>query len=960
MEIITRLTMLRRAGLPFKSVISMMGVACILTGALIVYLVGQAGTTQAVLSLTSTKFHDVGNLMSEQMGRVLEPVQATLRQVSFDPLTTDTQVDERLARAFVLIEELKANPLVTALYVGHASGDFFLARRLDAGDAQRRFLPPADAVYLIQSMSHPAGGAPLGEFIFYDAQLDILERRPQPGYAFDPRIRPWYQAAMQAPGVPALSPPYVFFTTQQIGLTLSQTSRSGGSVIGIDVTLSDLASYLGNLKLTPGTELALLGPDNQVLAYPDMSRVLIPGGDTFDFRKIDDLGAPSLLHLVNTPQGGSDAQDFDAAGQRWLGMTLPIATWKNQGVRLLMSAPYQELTQDISQMQRRTLLYIVIAVLAFLPLGWWGGDLIGRSLGRLTQRTQAIRRFDFKAHTHAGPVSVVREVAELSRDMDAMADTINCFLAISQHLATETDMSRMLQAVLHEVVHATQCVSGAVYLYQDGSMQRNALEGEHCARLPSQFQYVAAQAPRVAPQAGARWLEQVDLELRDRSGQLQGLLVLAHQGMATHADEGFSVFMAQLSGMLAISIETRQLIDAQKSLLDGVVRLMADAVDAKSPYTGGHCQRVPELALLLADQMNRENAGPYSGFCMDAAQRYEFYLGAWLHDCGKVTSPEHIIDKGTKLETIYNRIHEVRMRFEVLWRDAEIAHRDRLLAGQPVDASTATLQARQRELSDDFAYVAQCNIGGEMLADTAVERIERIGAQSWVRHFDNRLGLAIGELRQLEATQPDAPALPVMEPLLSNRPEHAIAWGTDKPPVEKHDPANHYGFDMQLPPHRQNMGELHNLSIRRGTLTAEDRFRINDHVVQTYIMLRNLPWPQSLAKVPEIAATHHERLDGNGYPRRLGASELTTADRIMTLADVFEALTAADRPYKEPKRLSESLRIMALMCKDNHLDAALFRYFLHSDIWRVFAQRHMHPSQIDTVDIAALEALLPA
>jgi hypothetical protein len=186
-----------------------------------------------------------------------------------------------------------------------------------------------------------------------------------------------------------------------------------------------------------------------------------------------------------------------------------------------------------------------------------------------------------------------------------------------------------------------------------------------------------------------------------------------------------------------------------------------------------------------------------------------------------------------------------------------------------------------------------------------------------------------------------------------------VAWDGERPPVEKNDPANRYGFDMQLPAHRQNMGELYNLGIRRGTLTDEDRFRINDHIVQTYIMLKGLPWPRQLSRVPEIAANHHEKIDGKGYPRRLPAEQLGTADRVMALADVFEALTAADRPYKAPKTLSESLKIMAFMCKDQHLDSELFRYFLHSGVWREFGERFMLPAQIDEVDIAAIEKLLP-
>jgi HD-GYP domain-containing protein (c-di-GMP phosphodiesterase class II) len=162
---------------------------------------------------------------------------------------------------------------------------------------------------------------------------------------------------------------------------------------------------------------------------------------------------------------------------------------------------------------------------------------------------------------------------------------------------------------------------------------------------------------------------------------------------------------------------------------------------------------------------------------------------------------------------------------------------------------------------------------------------------------------------------------------------------------------------MVLPPHKQNMGELHNLCVRRGTLTEEDRFRINEHIVQTYIMLKTLPWP---AAAPGArAGGQPPRAPGRrGYPRRLAAEHLGLPDRVMALADVFEALTAADRPYKPAKPLSETLTIMARMCAEQHLDAGLFRYFLRGPLWQRFAHTYLRPEQIDAVDLDQLEALL--
>jgi HD-GYP domain-containing protein (c-di-GMP phosphodiesterase class II) len=571
----------------------------------------------------------------------------------------------------------------------------------------------------------------------------------------------------------------------------------------------------------------------------------------------------------------------------------------------------------------------------------------------LTAQAARMVQFDFSPQKDFS--SLVLEVNNLSGTLNDMGQTIESFLQVSQTMATEPRVDNMLVQVLDQLVNATRCTGGAVYLTdcKAGHMQRAALVGTVAGYESGTLALDQADTHHMVSDTGVGLLRQ---ELRGRKGALEGLLVVQHPNDNRHADAAFEDFVRKLSGMLAVAIETRQLIAAQKDLLDAVIKLMANAIDAKSPYTGGHCDRVPRLAGMLVDRMAHDSSGPYADFALSEEERYEFHLGAWLHDCGKVTSPEHIIDKATKLETIYNRIHEVRMRFEVLWRDAEIA----CLQGQLAGGDPAVLQAakaqQQAQLQDDFAFVARCNVGGEFMADADLERLRALAGVRWTRYFDRRLGLSGEEARRAGTA---VETLPVQEALLADRPDHVVDWGDRRPAVEKDDPLNVHGFDMVLPAHAQNMGELYNLGIRRGTLTEEDRFKINDHIVQTLVMLRSLPWPKHLARVPEIAATHHEKLDGKGYPRKLPAEQLTIADRVMAIADIFEALTAADRPYKSPKTLSESLRIMAFMAKDQHIDAELFRYFLRSGLWQKFADEFMLPLQLDAVDVAALEKLLP-
>jgi HD-GYP domain-containing protein (c-di-GMP phosphodiesterase class II) len=941
-----------RDGWSIKLSIASVVVVSMLVLALAIIGLGWQGARQTLLDTASRTAADAGQLISEKSRRMLEPAQATLRLLASDPLANARNLEERLARLRTLSDVLVNNPLASAVYMGYGDGSFFLVRPLDTPEMRQRFNAPPKSNFLVQSLQAQPKGQALGEFLFFTANRQLIEHRSQPDYRFDPRARPWYRSASETSATLA-SAPYVFFTTRQLGLTLSQSTVNGAGVIGIDVVLDDLAERLQDLRMTANGQLALVNGDAQVLAYPDMSRVLVPNGETVGFKKVADLGEPSLAALYDLKSEFGKVVLFDVGGREWLGVKLPFDVWQGDGMVLLVAAPSDDLLGDLRAKRTRLAFFIGLLVLLLLPLGWWAGSAMGKSLDALTDQAARMVQFDFSPQK--GFSSLVLEVNNLSDTLNDMGQTIESFLQVSQTMATEPRVDNMLVQVLDQLVSATRCTGGVVYLRDrkaDG-MQRAALVGTVAGYDSDTLSLAQAGTDHLLSDTGVGLLRQ---ELRGRKGALEGLLVVQHPDDNRHADAAFEDFVRKLSGMLAVAIETRQLIAAQKDLLDAVIKLMANAIDAKSPYTGGHCDRVPRLAGMLVDRMAQDSTGPYAGFSLSEEERYEFHLAAWLHDCGKVTSPEHIIDKATKLEAIYNRIHEVRMRFEVLWRDAEIAAlQDQLAGGDAVALQTKKTQT-QAQLRDDFAFVARCNVGGEFMADADLERLRALANVGWTRYFDRRLGLSGEETRRAGSA---AENLPVQEALLSDRPDHVVAWGEHKPAVEKDDPLNVHGFDMALPPYAQNMGELYNLGIRRGTLTDEDRFKINDHIVQTLIMLRSLPWPEHLARVPEIAATHHEKLDGKGYPRKLPGEQLTIADRVMSIADIFEALTAADRPYKSPKTLSESLRIMAFMAKDQHIDTELFRYFLHSSLWQDFANEFMLPQQRDAVDVAALEKLLP-
>jgi HD-GYP domain-containing protein (c-di-GMP phosphodiesterase class II) len=399
--------------------------------------------------------------------------------------------------------------------------------------------------------------------------------------------------------------------------------------------------------------------------------------------------------------------------------------------------------------------------------------------------------------------------------------------------------------------------------------------------------------------------------MQDHEGDLIGVLQLINAtDPATGAKRTFSEtdqrFIEALSSQAAIAITNQQLVLQLEKLFEALVNMINIGIDEKSPYTGRHCQMVPELTMMLANAAHRAPSGPLAEFQMSEDDRKELWLAGLLHDCGKITTPVHVVDKATKLESIHDRIHNIDTRFEVLKRDAEIAAlRQKLAALEqavPTDAAREANwaeidRAAQRQIeqyNDDRAFLRYANIGSEGMRLDEQERVRSIAAYSW-RNVQ-------GEL------------------------------------------ADFLDFE-----------EVSNLTIRFGTLTQDERDVINNHISVTIRMLESLPWPKHLKNVPEYAGGHHERMDGKGYPRGLRGDQMSIQARLMAIADIFEALTACDRPYKKGKSLTESLQILGKFSLNGHIDPDLFDVFIRQKVYLEFARRFMKPAQIDEVD----ESLIP-
>lgn len=394
--------------------------------------------------------------------------------------------------------------------------------------------------------------------------------------------------------------------------------------------------------------------------------------------------------------------------------------------------------------------------------------------------------------------------------------------------------------------------------------------------------------------------------------------------------------------LVSMSESIQKYEEEQRKLMDSFIELIAHAIDEKSQYTGGHCERVPIISLELAKAASQDDSGIFKDFKISSKDELrELSIAAWLHDCGKVTTPEYVVDKATKLETIYNRIHEIRTRFEVVYRDLKIEYYERLLQNEDKQDLDKWLEDSHKTLKDDFEFIANTNVGGEFMKDEDIQRIKQISTRTWQREFDNTIGLSYEEAQRLDKVNNDK-----KEYLLADKQNHIIHRTSD--PSRDNEK---YGFKTKVPKYQYNLGEIYNLSVKKGTLTEEERYKINEHINMTIKMLQKLPFPENLKRVPEYAGSHHETLIGTGYPRKLTKEDMSIPARILALADVFEALTATDRPYKEGKKLSQSIKILSFMVKDQHIDKDIFELFLKSGIYLKYGKKYLRAEQIDDVDI---------
>jgi HD-GYP domain-containing protein (c-di-GMP phosphodiesterase class II) len=902
-------------------------------------------------------------------------------------------LDERLQSLGALTEALRLNSHMSSIFVGLEDGDFFLVRSVGERRVAAETLDaPQGSRFAVQSIERSERGETAGELLFFDESLELIESRPLETADFDPRGREWYERAIDRPDQ-ITTDFYVFFTTGEVGLTFARRLSAGGGVVGADLALADLSEGLARQKVTAGTKIAIFDSSLRIVAL-STAEMRVPvravGSEAaVTMPRLSELDDPVYREMATMvgPEAAAGRFQLEAAGRTWYASVAAVPTRRSSDVYLATLIPRDELLASVDRVRNQGLLIsLALLIVAVGVVLWVSGNLSSR-LRALAQEANEIRRFKLAQPTEVR--SRIAEVDDLAATMAVMKSSLQQFFAISKALSAEKDYRKLMEMILREARTIAHADGGAILMVSDDestlepAIIENEATGVHYGgtsgvepphepvRLDDRAS-IDAETARVAETQRSDDLAESEgfddaaireryglsdgadtslltVPLTDQKGENIGVLQLVNarsrSGDVAAFDPEVVPSIEAISSDAAVALDLRRMLQAQKDLLDAIIHMVAGAIDAKSPYTHGHCERVPEIARELAEAAHESTDGPFADFKLTDDGWYELEVASWLHDCGKLTTPEYVVDKATRLETLSNRLHEIRTRFEVLWRDAEIDYLKAIADGAADGAEAKErLERRFDELRRDYRFVAECNSGETFMNAERVQRIEEIGAQTWTRHFDDRIGLSNDEIERARRTP--ALDLPVEERLLADKVEHLVY--RDGPPFGD----NPHGFVMDVPEHLYNHGEIYNLCIERGTLTAEERFKINEHIVETINMLARLPFPKELRKVPAWAGNHHEKLDGTGYPRRLEAEDLSVPARIMAVADIFEALTASDRPYKPPKKLSTSLRVMSSFRDNGHICPDLFDLFLTSGAFRKYGEAHLKPEQIDDVDVS--------
>ena len=426
--------------------------------------------------------------------------------------------------------------------------------------------------------------------------------------------------------------------------------------------------------------------------------------------------------------------------------------------------------------------------------------------------------------------------------------------------------------------------------------------------LPFDF----SSARKIDKDTGYRTQSMLTFPLKDHIGDIIGAIQIINAQQTLSSGDNVTIEFTKniqeqilsFASLGAIALTNKALIRNMELLFGSFAQTIAAVIDEKSPHTGGHCKRVPELTLLLADAVHAEQKGPLADFTLSPQERHQLDIAGWLHDCGKIATPDHIIDKSTKLQTVFDRIHYIDAKFEIAKRDIDLHYQSEMINSLKenkhieVQQQQRLCEVEQKQLNFDKAFIQKINIGGEFLSDEHEKNIHLIAAR----------------------------------------------------------------YNIEVNGHLQSLlteDEVVNLCIKRGTLNDKERLVIQHHMNITSDILEALPFPKHLSNVAEYALGHHETMDGKGYPKGLTKEQMSVPSRLMAIADIFEALSASDRPYKKAKPVSECLTIMGRLVLNNHLDGDIFTIFVRSEVYKEYIVKFANTKQLDKFNVEDIPGLTP-
>ncbi|SDU64549.1 HD family phosphohydrolase [Desulfobacula phenolica] len=521
---------------------------------------------------------------------------------------------------------------------------------------------------------------------------------------------------------------------------------------------------------------------------------------------------------------------------------------------------------------------------------------------------------------------------------------IDKLIKIGMALSSEKDINKLLEIMLDNVMEISNADAGSLYVLDKKKKQLNFKivrnysmnirmgenDGNECVLPPVPLEinneqnlknvssYVAIMGKSVnindvydvkgifdlsGPKkydaiTGYRTKSMLVIPLKNHKNNIIGVLQLINsQDIETNEIINFSSYdeylITSIASLAAVALTNAQLIQNLKELISAFITSMAAAIDEKSPYTGGHIRRVVDLSMLIAKAINKSDNQKFIDIVFNADELEELRIAAWMHDVGKMTVPEYLIDKATKLEKIIDRIDLVETRFqliETLIQKDHLNEKIELLNKEGhIESHIKQLEKKFQltvdSLRQDLNFIKSCNNTGDFMPEENIARIKKIGNKRYV--FNNK-------------------SFPFL-----------------------------------------NDDEVENLCIQKGTLTDKERLIIENHAKVTQKITGELPFPDELSRVSEFASNHHERPDGKGYPNGFSGEQLAIQSRIIAIADIFEALTAKDRPYREPMNLSKAIKILEFMQKDNQIDRDIYELFMNAGIYKQYAKREIDPKQID-------------